>query len=646
MAAGAIAIVSSQCALLQAAVPPLEKLAEFTYAGDPKLPFQIQEYLRANVGQPEKYAVLAEAIRQLEPTLKSADPLSLACDVLATVGSAQDVKFLTAQLKNPAVFPSAKTALQNIGTAEAVQALLDFAPAASESQMESLLLTFGLLDVPATVPYTVSMTTSPDRLIRRAAFQALASNSAPEAFTALTQASPKTEDGSAAAMVEGARHSTDAEEAGQLCQKVIQTDALPLEVRAAAVRVMVRRQLPGVAELLAGLEKSADPAIAPILLENFHALSPAGQERLIKSVSGQIGQPEAVVRLSSIGDAFPPAELLPLAISAHAKLGEVALRLLSRTGTEAEFHKALDGFVTTPADDARHERWWNVLLFLPLSTEGWTIQALSAAPNTSKQIALIQLIQARRFSSGEDLLLASLESKDAGVRLAASQALAVVGAPEQTPRLAARLLATSDARERAPLVKALALSLRHSPQRQEIIAQLAGKLPSLEDAALKEQVITLLGATGTVEAQAALWKLFDSADLTQKKSIVRALAQWPNSSSLPQLTKIAAASDDESLRLLAARSYLDVVSRANDLPAEARVEKLSEAQKFATRPEERRLIIAQAAALKTASAKKLIESYRSDEALKAEVESALAPKTKSADKQKAEDKGVESTNLE
>ena len=610
--------------------PPVRELAGFTYAGNQKMVFQVQEYLRANAKDAAKRQALAEAVRKQAGDLKSEDSLQLACLILAEVGAEQDVPFLTAQLKKPAVFPAAKLALQNIATPPAVAALLDFAPGATPEQMESLLLSYGLLNVPATVPYTVAMTRHETNRIRRAAFQALSQNDAPEAVAALSQATPKTEDGSATAMVALARQivGTRKDEARQLCERVAKDGALPIEARAAAIRVMARNDLPGTGELLGQFENTTDGQMRPLLLENFRRLTPDTQAKLVKEVRDAIGKPEAVAQLSAIGEAYPPAELLPLAISAHTKLREVALRLLGQNGTEAEFQKALAAYVAGKPDDARTERWRAVLLALPAASDAWTVEALQKSSDPATQLALIRIAQARRIRVAGAELMAALKSPDANVRAAAADALATVGAPALALQLGDLFLTSTDTKVRGRLALALTTSLRDSPMRTEVIRHLSGQLGTVQEAALREQLIAILANSGEAEAQASLWKLYDTADPATQKSIVRGMAQWKKTTALPRLAEIATISPDEAVKILAARSYLEVVAKSEDLDAAGKIKSLSAAQKFTPRVEERRLIIAQAAAIAGPEAVALIETYQGDDALKEEVQTALASQKK------------------
>lgn len=619
----------------------LDKIPTFDYGVDQKVPFEIAAYIRDNKGDSTKLRTFAEAMKTKAASAKTDDALALTCTALASLGSDDDVKFLAEQLSKKGVSGAARNALQEVGSPAAAKALQDFAAAAPEDQAAPILLCLGRMQAASAVPFLAQKAGDKSHLLSRAAFAALADIATPEALAAIGKFEPKADDGSAISMIalaETLALKNDKVQAAALADRVIATAALPQDIRIAAMRLVLLKDLPGAAALLDKLASAPQPATQSLVLGNFARLSADQKKGIVDDIIRTQDSKESVQKLVIIGQAFPVASLLDLIYSKNDVMQRTAMSLLSKGATKAEFDKLLADYLALPAGDAKQEPARNALIAMPAVANEWLAASLKQATDPRQQIALIGLAKERLARTVDESILTLIGSSDPEVKKSALEALAALGAPTQASRLLDLLLASKSPVERRDLSKALAVSLRQSKDKSAVIAKAASQLATVQDPAIKDVIIDLMGKSNEQECLPILFAEFQKADKARRTVILRAISNWQDDKPLDQLAIIAASDPDNASRIFSLRAFLDILNRSQELPPEVKLQRLWQAYLLAQRPEEHKMIVSQAATVPLPATRMLLGSYRFDPDVKAELAAAskahdaliLAPAKKDA----------------
>lgn len=641
----ALALLGAACLALTAAKAEepgfLSKIPNFNYGTDQKVPFEIAAYIRDNKGEPEKLRVFAEALKVKATSAKTDDALALTCATLASLGSDEDVAFLADQLSKERVRGAALDALQQVASPTAVKALQDFAAKATSESAAPALLCLGRMKAVSAVPFLAQKAADQDPLLSRAAFSALAEIASPESVAAIKKFDPKANDGSAvamAALAEILAVQGNKSDAAALADRLIGTPSLPEGMRIAAMRLLLQQNLPGSSELLNKLAGDPKPSTLPLVLANFSRLTAEQQSAIVEGISREQDSREAVQKLVIIGRAYPVGALLDLIYSNNELMQRTAMSLLAKGATKAEFDKLLADYLALPAGDPKAEATRNALIAMPAVANDWLAAALKQATQPNEQIALVGLAKERLARTVDESVLSLLESTDPAVKKAALEALATLGAPTQAPRLLDLLLASKSPVERRDLSKALATSLRQSQEKSAVISKATNQLSTVQDPALKDVIIDLMGKSNEPECLPVLFAEFQKADKARRTVILRAISNWQNDEPLDQLAVIAAGDPDNASRIFSLRAFLDILNRSQELTPETKLQRLWQAYLLAERPEEHKMIISQAATVPLPATRMLLGSYRFDPEVKAELAAAtkahdaliLAPSKKEA----------------
>jgi hypothetical protein len=601
----------------------LANFGQFDFGRDQSVPFEVSAWIRDHKADAAKLAVLNETLKRLAAT---DDGLNLTCVTLGECGGNADVPYLAAQLAKPKIFHSALIALQRINSPEAAKTLLDFAgKLKSGDDLAVVALSLGRMRSAEAVPMLIKATTDASPVVQIAAFEALARIATPEAVAAIKKAAPQAEDGSASAMMMLAQTFAaqgQKAEAAALAKKVMDAPGLPAGTRGAAIGLILSADLPGAGELLAKLAADPQPATLPFVLANFARLDASRQAQIVAEITKAADPKAALGQLRLIGKNFPLPAFIQLLGSSDESLRVVATLLLASKAQKADFDQLLAVWLAAPSGDAGAEAFRVALVSLPVTADEWLAEAIPQTQDPAKQVALIALAKDRTARAASGALLAAAASSDAAVRKAAFEALAVTGAPDQAEKLLDMLLAAKEPAERRDLAKALSVSLRTSPDKSAVISKATAQLATVSDPALKDTIIDLMGKSGEPACLPVLFAEFQKSDKARRTAILRAISNWQDEGPLDDLAIIAAGDPDPASRIFALRAFLDVLNRSQTVLPEARLQRLWQANLLATRPEEHRMIISQAATNPLPATRMLLGSYRFDPEVKAELAAA------------------------
>lgn len=286
------------------------------------------------------------------------------------------------------------------------------------------------------------------------------------------------------------------------------------------------------------------------------------------------------------------------AIQAAAQIGQ-------DQATEAIYKAMKKGDSTTIAAGA------NALL--QIQSPGLNQQLASYLPKSSNEVkvALIQVLAARAANSQIEVLYTTLKSKDNAVRNAAFNALSDVAISKDVPQLFALLKQTNDQIETKHVQQALIAALRSEQKNtatQLVLAELSGA-----SAEQKSAYYGILASIGGPEALASVSAASGSADESERKAAVAALASWSDMDALPVLLKVAKANANDTDTAL--QGYLRIVKASAALP-EQKYLKLFEAMRIAQTTQQKMAVLRALDQAKTFNGLVLAGKYLDDPALK------------------------------
>jgi len=253
---------------------------------------------------------------------------------------------------------------------------------------------------------------------------------------------------------------------------------------------------------------------------------------------------------------------------------------------------------------------------------GEAVLRLAKADAPAVRAKAIETAAARREAGAVPTALAATGDDDASVRLAAYRALGALGGASELPAVVRRLVAATAEDERRALVDAAARIAARAGA-GTAAAPVAAALDSASPEA-KVALLAVLQATGGAKALEAVKGQLAGKNADVAKAAVRALADWPDAAPMVTLRDIAKSDAPAANRVLALRGYVRMASMPGKRPAADSVRLLGEALAMAERPEEKRMVLGALPAVACPEALALAEACRSDAALAAEADKAVA----------------------
>jgi HEAT repeat protein len=550
---------------------------------------------------------------------------------LQLVGTDDAVAPLAALLADEPLCEPAAQALQAIATPAATEAIVKALAAATAARRLTLARAAGALRAKAAAPELLKDADSQDRTVRLVALWALANSGDPAAADLLAKAAeapaPYERAVATDALLLLARRLAEAgqkDAAAKIARGLLKSRTATRErnVLAAALSTLVQalgvqalddvmaavnhpdKQVRAAALRLA--EGIPGEAVTARLAEHLKQAAPPARADLV----GVLGRRADRTALPAVLDALKDADkdVRVAAIAAAARLaGKDALApLLARLDTtEAEEVEAIKrAVVPLPGEDV----------------SAAIAKAVPTAPAAARA-ALLDLLAARLAKPHLDAVLQATADKDANVRVAAIQALGVLGDAATMPKLVELLLAAEQSRERTTAQRVLAdLAARQADAEKRADAVLA----ALGAAQGEKRVLLLqtLARLGGAKALAAVVADTKSAEAAIQDGAIRSLAEWTDPSAAPELLNVVRTSEKLPHQVLALRGFVRIVGEAAAMPAGEKVSLLKDALAAARRPEEKKLVLGGLGGVRTVEALQVVAPCLEDPALAEEAAAA------------------------
>jgi HEAT repeat protein len=324
--------------------------------------------------------------------------------------------------------------------------------------------------------------------------------------------------------------------------------------------------------------------------------------------------------LADRGDAAALPVVQKCVLSNNAKVRITALGILGLLGDASHVGLLLEAAQKGP-DEIPAVR--EALLHLRGSGVNQALMAAARSGNTTVRAECLFALSARGASEALPLFLEAFKATEEPIRQAGLSALRKMAGMSEFPVLLRQLQAAESEAARRNLQELLLAVCRRSDQRAQCAQQLIAAWKTAKGSS-RLVVLEILCTLDEPETLSAVQEGLQSPDLQTRKTVLRALSNWRNSKIVPQLLDLARSDGEASIKVLALRVAVPLVSRDAGLAASAKAAQFTELLKLAAAPEEKRLILAELKAAPCVESLRLAVGLLDDPALANEAALAIA----------------------
>lgn len=297
-------------------------------------------------------------------------------------------------------------------------------------------------------------------------------------------------------------------------------------------------------QIIAALTDSGRPDVRPVLVQGVASDSEAVR---IASLNG-------MAKMGTVAD-----------------IAMLANRAAAATGDEQAAARSALGSIRGAAADAA------ILESLP-----------AAEPKT--KVELIRAVGARGIASASDVLLGAAADTNRAVRVESVRALRETAGSRQVPALLALLVKTASDNERKEFERTLAAAISRS--KGSSVEDVVKAYRGVSDAGVRISLLNVISAAGNSEALPVVRQALQDPSVDIQRAALNALSGWPTPAPIDDLLALARSASEPAQRILALRGYIRLVQiPSNRSPAET-AGLLKTAMAVATRPEEKRSVLA------------------------------------------------------
>jgi HEAT repeat protein len=559
---------------------------------------------------------------------------------LRLIGSDESVPALAALLTDEELSHCARYALEQMRTPAAGAALRDALGRARGKLLAGVIGSLGERGDAGAVPALAELVRDRDETVAAAAVAALGDIGGWEAARALAGRRKDVQDALVPVV-------TDAQlkcaewmlargnpwEAAEIYRGMLETTA-PEVVRAAGLRGMLLARGPGAVPLVIEFLKGDDRAMAVTAARLAGAVPGEAVTRALAAELQNLAPAVQVTLLGVLearGDPAARTAVVAATKSPEEPVRVAALAALGRLGDASTVPLLAGAAAAGPGSERKAAARSLDRLRGAGVTDAMVAEIGRAAPSGQKRRpdraeagtrrVLVRSLAARGAADAVPALVEAAEDADEAVRRESIKALGALGSVEVLPFLLDLLTETRDKSARRETERAVGAVCARSEGKSECSRLLVSSYPRAATEA-RCAILRLTAAVGGTEALALVRKAVGDRDREIGKAAVRALANWPDPAPTDDLLEMARTSPGETHRVLALRGYVAMVERGRRKPEE-KLGMLKTAMDLARRPEERKLVLKGASAVRTADGLSFIVRHLDDANLRMEAAGAL-----------------------
>lgn len=554
----------------------------------------------------------AEAERKMLPLLTGNAPLGAkdaVCRQLAAIGSEASVPALASLLAKKETAEMARYALEGIPGSAAISALRDRLANAPREEQLGIMMSLGRRKDEGAVTTLARLVKSSDASVAVAAANALGMIGSPTAQQGIASAAS----GGSDALL------TAAEGAPASAAASIYTGLLTAtsgDVRAAALGGLARTAAPGAATALSSALGDSSATVRSAAIAGLARVDATALAGAMSRLDG-IGRIQAVNALAARQGKQALPVLLASAKSATVEERCAARRALAEAGGGGQVPMLVEIASRTTGEEQAAARF--ALTRMPGADVDSAIASAFGGAARGPKIELIHAAGERGQSASAAALLTATADADPGVRREAIRALKAVATPAQASQLTA-LLVKSAGDDPADYEAALTAAVRRAakPDIQPVVAA----LESSKSADVQASLVAVLASSGAPEALPVLRQALANADSSIQRAAVKGLTDWPTADPLDDLKTVAQSGTDPAAKVLALRGAVKLAQLPSERNPATTAKILGELFGMATRPDEKRIVIAALQRVPTAESLEIVRAAKSDPSVAAEAANA------------------------
>jgi HEAT repeat protein len=588
---------------------------------------KIEGYVRDSYGQPAvRQKLEAEFVEILKSPAATSDGKRWVCRQLSLIGTAASTQTLGQLLLDKELSDMARYALERIDAPEATAQLRLGLAKTSGTMKVGIINSLGQRRDSLSKPEMIKLLGSSDQEVAMAAARALGNIGGADAAQALEQAQAKTTGQLQQTIVDAylscAELALDAgrkAEALAIYQKLY-TSSESRRVRVAALGGLVAADSPNSENLVVQAVKSKDNVMQAAALSLVRDMKSATLTGELTRALGQLnamGQVALIGALADRGDKAAQPSVVKSADSTDAAVRVAALEALAKLGDASTV--PLLARKATSVDSEEKNAARQTLNTIPGVGVNANMIALLDTSSAAVQSVLLSSLAARGASEAVPTMLQKAKVSDSTIRKAAMQALGDLAEEKDMPKLV-DLLLTCDAKDLADAEKmAMNVIRRMQDLNAGTKAVLAG-LDKTKDTNVISALLRLVGRMGTDLGLMAVQAALKEADTLD--TAIRVLSDWPTDKPADDLRKVAQTSSDLRQSILATRGYISLIGKNTKRPTKQTLQMYADAMQLAKRVDEKRLVLAGIANLKSVDALNMVAKYLDEPALQQEAASA------------------------
>lgn len=606
----------------------LTQVTKYEY-GQSRAPLvAVEEFTRRALASPPALVALEQrfiAILQSDATLAGKDFI---CRQLSLIGSGNSVPVLAGMLRGTETFEMARYALERIPGDAVDQALREALPAVSSTAWKvGIINTLGNRGDPASVTFLENLSAGSESDLADAALTALATIGSAPACAVVVDAAAK--------------------ETGELRPAVAEADLICADRlarggdRSGAIAIYRRLYEPRQTVVvrvaaLQGLATVGGSEAVPTLQQALAADEDKLRAAAVRGLAGVPGQQVTAIMMQAAeslpdttqvqllsalaerGDRSARPVLVKAAGSADANIRMAALEALGTLGGSEDVQLLTERSALASGREQEVARG-SLYRLQAAEVDDAILKSLAEAEPKLK-VELILAAGERAIATASAALLAAARDLDRSVRRVALRALRDTASADDVHALIELLSAYERQADRAEAQRTIASVIRRT---DSSVKPVLSAYADATDDAVKLSLLWVMGQVGNASTLPTLRAAVasDSADI--KREVIVALSNWPNDRPAADLYEIARDNSNLAHQILALRGYVQLVTLPSDRPHEATISLLKNAADLASRPDEKKTILAALPRYPCKGALDLARAALADSATAAEAEMAV-----------------------
>jgi len=580
----------------------------------------------ASAGRPT--AARSQEVGGLIATLQSAEAAEydkvLACHRLAVVGTPEAVPALAALLSDEKLAHMARYALEAMPDPTVDDALRAALGQLKGPLQLGVINSIGVRRDAKAVDGLIPLLSDPDPEVVMAAAAALGRIGTPKCATALqtalarAQATTRPALGDACLVYAERLVAQNQKREATALYDLLLTMDLPVPLHMAAMRGTLLTQGSAGVPLLVEQLKSPSAGMVAIALNVARELQGTDVTQALAAELGALPEEKQALLLVALGDRGDKAALP--AVLASAESGSpgtrvASLHVLARLGDVSSVPLLL-ACASDPDPDVAQAAQATLAMLPGVPVDNALLACLGSGENRVRLVA-IEAVAQRRLSSAVLELSRAASDPDAGVRVAALNALGATVGLTDLALLTEALVQAASREEISAANAALEEAGLRIQDKAAIAEELLAVLPQAGPEA-RGFLMFQLAQVGGANSLQAVCKGTQDPDGAVRAKAVRALADWPDAAAVPKLAEIVRATPDGMLRSIAFRGYVRLV-RESEAAADEKVRLLEQAAALASDTQDRRIVLSALGETYSLDSLRLVASYLSDPELADEV---------------------------